>query len=159
VDSVAWVRDFPNLVVTRTFSKIYGLAGLRVGYAVAQAAVADLMNRVRRPFNVGNLGLAAALAALDDHLFLAESYTLNRQGMEQLISGVKHLGVEHIPSHGNFITIAVPDGAAINQRLLKQGVIVRPLGGYGMPNHLRVTIGRETENQRFLASLEKALHG
>jgi len=159
VDSVAWVRDFPNLVVTRTFSKIYGLAGLRVGYAVAQAAVADLMNRVRQPFNVGNLGLAAALAALDDHLFLAESYTLNRQGMAQLIAGVKHLGVEHIPSHGNFITIAVPDGAAINQRLLKQGVIVRPLGGYGMPNHLRVTIGRETENQRFLASLEKALHG
>ena len=157
VDSIAWIMDFPNLVVTRTFSKIYGLAGLRVGYAVAQAEVADLMNRVRQPFNVGNLGLAAALAALDDHLFLAESYMLNRQGMEQLISGVKRLGLEHIPSHGNFITVAVADGAAINQRLLKQGVIVRPLGGYGMPNHLRVTIGREAENQRFLLTLEKAL--
>jgi histidinol-phosphate aminotransferase len=157
VDSIAWVRDFPNLVVTRTFSKIYGLAGLRVGYAVAQAEVAELMNRVRQPFNVGNLGLAAALAALDDHLFLAESYMLNRQGMEQLISGVKHVGLEHIPSHGNFITVAVADGAAINQRLLKEGVIVRPLGGYGMPDHLRVTIGREVENQRFLLALEKAL--
>lgn len=157
VDSIAWIRDFPNLVVTRTFSKIYGLAGLRVGYAVARAEVADLMQRVRQPFNVGNLGLAAALAALDDHLFLAESYMLNRQGMEQLISGVKHLGVEHIPSHGNFITIAVPDGAATNQRLLQEGVIVRPLGGYGMPDHLRVTIGCEAENQRFLQALEKAL--
>lgn len=157
VDSIAWIRDFPNLVVTRTFSKIYGLAGLRVGYAVAQADMADLMNRVRQPFNVGNLGLTAALAALDDHLFLAESYMLNRQGMEQLISGVKRLGLEHIPSHGNFITVAVADGAAINQRLLKEGVIVRPLGGYGMPNHLRVTVGREAENQRFLLALEKAL--
>ena len=79
------------------------------------------------------------------------------QGMEQLISGVKRLGLEHIPSHGNFITVAVADGAAINQRLLKEGVIVRPLGGYGMPNHLRVTVGREAENQRFLLALEKAL--
>ncbi|MDD5248579.1 MAG: histidinol-phosphate transaminase [Rhodocyclaceae bacterium] len=156
-DTLAWLNEFPNLIVTRTFSKVYGLAGLRVGYAVAQPEVADLMNRVRQPFNVNNLALAAAVAALDDHVFVAESYDLNRRGMEQLVAGFKRLGLEHIPSHGNFVTFAIADGAAINQKLLQQGVIVRPLGGYGLPNHLRVTIGRETENARFLAALEKAL--
>jgi histidinol-phosphate aminotransferase len=157
VDTVAWLKDFPNLLITRTFSKIYGLAGLRVGYAVAAAEVADLLNRVRQPFNVNNLAIAAARAALDDHLFIAESYELNRRGMEQIVGGLKRLGLEHIPSHGNFVTFAVADGAAINQKLLRQGVIVRPIGGYGLPNHLRVTIGRETENLRFLEALEKSL--
>ncbi|WP_126445317.1 histidinol-phosphate transaminase [Sulfuricystis multivorans] len=157
VDTVAWIKDFPNLIVTRTFSKIYGLAGLRVGFAVASAEIADLMNRVRQPFNVNNLAIAAAAAALDDHLFVAESYQLNRRGMEQIVAGLKRLGLEHIPSHGNFVTFAVPDGAAVNQKLLKQGVIVRPIGGYGLPNHLRVTIGLESENLRFLEALEKSL--
>jgi histidinol-phosphate aminotransferase len=160
-DTVSWVRDFPNLVVTRTFSKVYGLAGLRVGYAVAAPAVADLMNRVRQPFNVNNLALVAAVAALDDHVFIAESYELNRRGMEQVLAGLRHLGLEHIPSHGNFVTFAVPQGetgASLNQKLLRQGVIVRPIGGYGLPNHLRVTIGLETENARFLEALDKALH-
>jgi histidinol-phosphate aminotransferase len=156
-DTVAWLRDFPNLIITRTFSKIYGLAGLRVGFAVAAPAVADLLNRVRQPFNVNNLAIAAASAALDDHLFVAESYALNRQGMEQIVAGLKRLGLEHIPSHGNFVTFAVQDGAAVNQKLLRQGVIVRPIGGYGLPNHLRVTIGLETENARFLEALEKSL--
>lgn len=157
-DTLSWVRDFPNLIVTRTFSKVYGLAGLRIGFAVASAEVADLMNRVRQPFNVNNLALAAAQAAIDDHLFIAESYELNRRGMEQILAGLKRLGLAHIPSHGNFLTFAVGDGAAINQKLLKQGVIVRPIGGYGLPNHLRVTIGTETENARFLEALDKALH-
>ncbi len=157
VDTVAWLAEFPNLVITRTFSKVYGLAGLRVGYAVAAPAVADLLNRVRQPFNVNNLAIAAATAALDDHLFVAESYELNRHGMEQIVAGLKRLGLEHIPSHGNFVTFAVADGAAVNQKLLKQGVIVRPIGGYGLPNHLRVTIGLETENARFLTALEKSL--
>lgn len=157
VDSIAWLKEFPNLIVTRTFSKIYGLAGLRVGFAVAAPALADLMNRVRQPFNVNNLALAAACAALDDHLFIAESYQLNRRGMEQIVAGLKRLGLEHIPSHGNFVTFAVGDGAAVNRKLLKQGVIVRPLGGYGLPNHLRVTIGLETENALFLAALEQSL--
>jgi histidinol-phosphate aminotransferase len=156
-DTVAWIRDFPNLIVTRTFSKIYGLAGLRVGFAAAAPEVADLMNRVRQPFNVNNLAIAAACAALDDHLFVAESYELNRRGMAQIVAGLKRLGLEHIPSHGNFVTFAVGDGAAVNQKLLKQGVIVRPIGGYGLPNHLRVTIGLETENARFLEALEKSL--
>jgi histidinol-phosphate aminotransferase len=153
------VEEFPNLVIVRTFSKIYGLAGLRVGYAVASTGVADLMNRVRQPFNVSNLGLVGAIAAIKDHLFIAQSYELNRQGMQQLVAGIKRLGLAHIPSHGNFVTIEVADAAAVNQRLLKQGVIVRPLGGYGMPQHLRVTIGREAENRRFLDALEKALAG
>ena len=157
VDTAAWIADFPNLVVTRTFSKIFGLAGLRVGYALASAEIADLMNRVRQPFNVNNLAIAAAVAALDDHLFVAKSYELNRRGMEQLVAGLKHLGLEHIPSHGNFVTFRVGDGAAVNQKLLKQGVIVRPIGGYGLPEWLRVTIGTEAENAGFLEALEKAL--
>lgn len=157
VDTAGWIRDFPNLVVTRTFSKIYGLAGQRVGYALAAAEVADLMNRVRQPFNVNNLALAAAVAALDDHLFVAESYELNRRGLEQIVAGLKRLGLEHIPSHGNFVTFKAGDGAGINQKLLRQGVIVRPIGGYGLPEWLRVTIGTEPENTRFLEALEKAL--
>ena len=157
VDTVDWIEDFPNLIVTRTFSKIYGLAGLRVGYAVAAPEVADLLNRVRQPFNVNNLAIAAARAALDDHLFVAESYEINRRGMEQIVAGLKRLGLDHIPSHGNFVTFAVSDGAAINRKLLQQGVIVRPIGGYGLPNHLRVTIGLDTENARFLDALAKAL--
>ena len=157
IDTVAWLKEFPNLVITRTFSKVYGLAGLRVGYAVAAPAVADLLNRVRQPFNVNNLAIAAASAALDDHVFVAESFELNRRGMEQIVAGLKRLGLEHIPSHGNFVTFAVSDGAAVNQKLLTQGVIVRPIGGYGLPNHLRVTIGLDTENARFLDALEKSL--
>jgi len=157
VDTVAWLREFPNLVITRTFSKIYGLAGLRIGFAVAAPEVADLLNRVRQPFNVNNLAITAACAALDDHLFVAESYELNRRGMAQIVGGLKRLGLQHIPSHGNFVTFAVADGAAVNRKLLKQGVIVRPIGGYGLPNHLRVTIGLDTENARFLAALEKSL--
>ncbi len=156
VDSVAWLKHFPNLIVTRTFSKIYGLAGLRVGFAVASPEVADLLNRVRQPFNVNNLAIAAARAALDDHLFLADSYELNRRGMEQIVAGLKRLGLDHIPSHGNFVTFAVSDGGAVNQKLLKQGIIVRPIGGYGLPNHLRVTIGLEAENARFLDALDKS---
>ncbi len=157
VDTAAWIKDFPNLVVTRTFSKIFGLAGLRVGYALASAEIADLMNRVRQPFNVNNLAIAAAVAALDDHAFVAESFELNRRGMEQLVAGLKRLGLEYIPSYGNFVTFKAGDGAAVNQKLLQQGVIVRPIGGYGLPEWLRVTIGTEPENARFLEALEKAL--
>lgn len=157
LDTATWLKDFPNLVITRTFSKIYGLAGLRVGYALAAAEVADLMNRVRQPFNVNNLALAAAVAALDDHLFVAQSYELNRCGMEQIVAGLKRLGLEHIPSHGNFVTFKAGDAAAVNQKLLKLGVIVRPIGGYGMPEWLRVTIGADLENAHFLEALERAL--
>jgi len=156
-DTVAWLAEFPNLVITRTFSKIYGLAGLRIGYALAAAEIADLMNRVRQPFNCNNLALAAAVAALDDHEFVAKSFELNRNGIAQILTGLKRHGLSHIPAHGNFITFKVADAAGVNQRLLKQGVIVRPIGGYGMPDWLRVTIGTESENLRFLEALEKAL--
>ncbi len=152
-----WLETFPNLIVTRTFSKIHGLAGLRIGYALGSAEVIDLLNRLRQPFNVNNLALAAARAALDDHLFLAESFELNQRGMEQILAGLKRLGLAHIPAHGNFVTFQVKDASEINQKLLKQGIIVRPLGNYAMPDHLRVTIGLESENARFLVALEHAL--
>lgn len=158
-DTLRWLADFPNLVITRTFSKVYGLAGLRVGYAMASAEIIDLMNRVRQPFNVNNLALAAAIGALDDHVFLAESYEHNRRGIEQILAGLKRLGLEHIPAHGNFVTFKVGDAAAVNRRMLKQGVIVRPVGNYEMPQHLRVTVGLENENIRFLAALETAMAG
>lgn len=157
VDTKDWLAEFPNLVITRTFSKIYGLAGLRIGYGLASAEIADLMNRVRQPFNCNNLALAAAIAALDDHEFMARSHAMNRAGMEQIIAGIKRLGLTYIPSHGNFLTFKAGDAATVNQNLLKQGVIVRPIAGYGMPEWLRVTIGTEADNLRFLEALEKAL--
>ncbi len=157
VDTAAWIAEFPNLVVTRTFSKIYGLAGLRVGYALASAAVADLMNRVRQPFNVNNLALAAAHAALDDHAFVNESYALNQRGMAQIGGALDRLGLEYIPSRGNFVAFRAGDAAVVNQKLLAQGVIVRPIAGYGLPEWLRVTIGSEAENARFIEALETAL--
>ncbi|HQW20481.1 MAG TPA: histidinol-phosphate transaminase [Rhodocyclaceae bacterium] len=155
--TLSWLSEFPNLLITRTFSKVYGLAGLRIGYGMASAEIIDLMNRVRQPFNVNNLALVAARAALDDHLFLAESFELNQRGLEQIVAGLKRLGLGHIPAHGNFVAFHVADAAGVNQRLLKQGVIVRPLANYAMPDHLRVTIGLERENTRFLEVLEKSL--
>ena len=157
VDTTAWLKDFPNLLICRTFSKIYGLAGLRVGYGVASAEIADLMNRVRQPFNVNNLAIAGALAALDDEEFLNASYELNRRGMAQLVAAIEAHGLEYIPSYGNFLTFRADDAAAVNQKLLKQGVIVRPIAGYALPDWLRVTIGTEAENARFIEALAKAL--
>ena len=157
VDTSAWLAEFPNLVITRTFSKIYGLAGLRIGYGLASAEIADLMNRVRQPFNCNNLAIAAATAALGDEEFVARSYALNRSGMEQVCAGLKRLGFEFIPSHGNFIAFKAGDAASVNDKLLRQGVIVRPLAGYQMKEWLRVTIGSETENARFLDALSKAV--
>ncbi|HXV10726.1 MAG TPA: histidinol-phosphate transaminase [Burkholderiales bacterium] len=156
-DSIAWLARFPNLIVTRTFSKVYGLAGLRVGYALAGAGVADLMNRVRQPFNVNSVALAAATAALEDHDFVRRSFELNRAGMKQVTSGLKRLEIEFIPSFGNFVSFRVGDGMAVFQKLLRKGVIVRPIASYGMPAYLRVTIGLESENARFLAALEEVL--
>jgi histidinol-phosphate aminotransferase len=159
-DTVSWVADFPNLIVTRSFSKVYGLAGLRIGYGVASAPVADLLNRLRQPFNVNNLALAAAQAALDDSEFLARTYQVNCAGRAQLESGFTALGLSFIPSQGNFVSFAVPaalTGAQVNARLQTQGVIVRPIAGYGLPNHLRVTVGLAAENERFLVALKKAI--
>jgi histidinol-phosphate aminotransferase len=156
-DTPRWIEKYSNLVVTRTFSKVYGLAGLRVGYAFASPAVADLMNRVREPFNVNSLALAAAAAALDDTEFIQRSYELNRRGMEQMTEGFTRLGLAYIPSFGNFVSFRVPNAGQVFQRLLAAGVIVRPIAGYGMPEHLRVSIGLPSENARFLEALERAL--
>jgi len=157
-DTLHWIDEYPNLVVTRTFSKIYGLAGLRVGYAVAHQQVADLMNRVRQPFNVNGMALAAAAAALEDGEFVERSRALNFAGMAQLTEGCKRLELAFIPSLGNFLTVRVGDGAAAFPRLLRQGVIVRPIAGYGLPQHLRITIGTAQENARVLEALEACLH-
>lgn len=157
VDTTAWLAEFDNLVITRTFSKIYGMAGLRMGFALSSAAIADLMNRVRQPFNCNNLALAGAIAALDDAEFLERSYQLNATGMQQIVRGIEALGLNYLPSYANFVTFEVADAAVVNQKLLKQGVIVRPLAGYAMKDWLRVTIGTEAENARFLSALAAAL--
>ena len=157
-DSVKWLRRHPNLILTRTFSKAYGLAGLRVGYAFAHPSVADIMNRVRQPFNVNSIALAAATAALDDMEFVARSYAENLHGLRQLEDGARGLGLDFIASHGNFLTIRVGKAAEIFKRLLRRGVIVRPVGGgYQLPEHLRVTVGTAQENEKFLVALAASL--
>ena len=158
-DCTRWLGEFPNLVVTRTFSKIYGLAGLRVGYGVSNAAMADILNRVRQPFNLNSLALACAAAALEDREHVAASATLNRRGMRRLEAGFHELGLGFIPSVGNFICVEVGDAAVVYEKLLRQGVIVRPVANYGLPRHLRITIGTETENERFLLALEQSVRG
>jgi len=157
-NTLAWLHRYPNLVVTRTFSKAYGLAGLRVGYAVSSLAIADLLNRVRQPFNVNSLGLVAAVAALEDHDHLDKSININSDGLLQLTKGFARLGLAYIPSVGNFVCVDVGKPAAgVYDALLRQGVIVRPVANYEMPQHLRVTVGAELENLAFLKALEKAL--
>ena len=150
--------DYPNLVVTRTFSKVYGLAGLRIGYGVSTPEVADYLNRVRPPFNVNQLALVAAEHALGDKEHLKKSVELNRAGMKQLVRGFEELGIEFIPSVGNFVSAKMPrSGKAIFDALLHEGVIVRPVDNYGMQDYLRVTIGTEEENTKFIAALKKVL--
>jgi histidinol-phosphate aminotransferase len=157
-DSARWLKRHPNLVITRTFSKAYGLAGLRVGYALAHPSVADIMNRVRQPFNTNSIALAAAVAALDDMEFVARSYAENLQGLRQIEEGAKRLGLDFIPSHGNFITLRVGKAQEVFKRLLRRGVIVRPVGGpYQLPEHLRITVGTAQENEKFLGALAASL--
>lgn len=151
-----YLGRYPNLLVSRTFSKAYGLASLRVGYAVSTQQVADVLNRVRQPFNVNSLALAAACAALEDSAYLAEGRRINDAGMGQLVTGLRELGLTWIPSRGNFIAVDFArDAAPINAALLREGVIVRPISGYGLPTFLRVSIGLPEENARFLAALKK----
>lgn len=155
-DGLGLLDEFPNLIVARTFSKVYGLAGLRVGYSVSSVALADLLNRVRPPFNVNSLAQVAALAALADDDHLRRTVEFNRAGMRQLTDGFRALGLTFIPSVGNFVCVEVGDAAQINDSLLRQGVIVRPVANYGMPRHLRVTVGLPEENERFLSALKTA---
>ncbi|MBK6804207.1 MAG: histidinol-phosphate transaminase [Betaproteobacteria bacterium] len=155
--SISWIARYPNLIVSRTFSKAYGLAALRVGYGVMDASVADLLNRVRQPFNVNSLAQAAAIAALGDAAYVEESARSNREGMRQIEAGLAKLGVAFVPSHGNFLLVNVGDGARVYAALLRDGVIVRPVANYGLPAFLRVTVGLPAENERFLAALGRAL--
>ncbi len=157
-DASQWLDQFPNLVVTRTFSKAYGLAGLRVGYSLSHPDVANLLNRIRPPFNVNSLALAAACAGLQDVDHVQRGVSLNAEQMEVVTTAVKKMGFDFIPSVGNFVCIDVGEGAAaVYDALLHEGVIVRPVANYGMPRHLRVTLGLAEENARFLAALAKVL--
>lgn len=156
-DSLTWLGKYNNLLISKTFSKAYGLAGLRVGYALGAPGVADLMNRVRQPFNVNSISLAAAAAALKDTAFVRKSFELNQAGMRQITQGFARMGLEYIPSFGNFVSFKLRDAAGVYRKLLQAGVIVRPIAGYGMPDYLRVSIGLESENARFLDSLQQAL--
>lgn len=157
-DALAWLAEFPNLIVTRTFSKIYGLAGLRVGYAVSSPEIADILNRVRQPFNVNSLALAAAQAALGDDAFLQRSVVTNAAGLQQWFAACAENGWEYIPTVGNFITVNMQRPAApLYDALLREGVIVRPIAGYGLPQHLRITIGTQAQNERCINALKKVL--
>ena len=157
-DGIRLVARYPNLLVTRTFSKIHGLAALRIGYAVSAPDFADLMNRIRQPFNTSSLALAAAEAALGDREFVETSRALNDAGMRQVTDGLDALGFERIPSIGNFVTFHCGrEAMPLYEALLRQGVIVRPVANYGMPRHLRVSVGLPEENERFLRALRDVM--
>ncbi len=156
-DSVAWLSEFRNLIISRTFSKAYGLASLRVGYALGDAQVVDMINRVRQPFNVNSVAQAAAVAALGDADFVKQTFEMNLCGMKQLKEGLTALGLACIPSYGNFISFRIADAASAYRRLLELGVIVRPIASYNMPDYLRVSIGLEAQNQKFLSALQQVL--
>ncbi|MDD5272061.1 MAG: histidinol-phosphate transaminase [Methylovulum sp.] len=158
-DSIAWLQKYPNLIITRTFSKVYGLAGLRVGYSLSSPEMADILNRVRQPFNNNSLALAAAHAALADDAHLQATITNNSQGMQQLTDGFKALSLEWIPSAGNFVAVDLKrEGMPIYEALLQKGVIVRPVANYEMPNFLRISIGTPAENAVFLQALNDVLN-
>lgn len=157
-DSVPWLARYPNLILTRTFSKAYGLAGLRVGFALAHPEMTGILNRVRQPFNVSIPALAAATVALTDRAHLEASLKLNQIGMQQWTEAAAELGLDYIPSVGNFICVDVGRTAApVYDALLREGVIVRPVASYGLPNHLRITLGLAQENRRAIAALRKVL--
>jgi histidinol-phosphate aminotransferase len=160
-DAIAWVRTHSNLIVSRSFSKAYGLAGLRIGYGIAQPTLTDLLNRIRQPFNVNSLAQAAAIAALQDEAFLQKGYELNKAGYAQLTEAFERMKMPYLPSSGNFVLVKVGNdhhaGVRVNQELLKRGVIVRPVGNYGLPQWLRISIGLPQENAAFLDAFAQIL--
>lgn len=157
-DTLALMSKHRNLVVMRTFSKAFGLAGARVGYALADREVTDIINRVRLSFNPNSLGQAAAVAALADEAHIRRTVQLNREGLEQLQTGFEKLGLDFIPSVCNFVTVDVArPGREVFEALLREGVIVRPLDGYGLAQHLRISVGLREQNERLLAALAKVL--
>lgn len=159
-DSNELLKQFDNLILTRTFSKMYGLAGLRIGYSVSHPDVADLLNRVRQPFNANLVAQEAALAALSDTKHITESININNLGLKQFAAGFVELELKHIPSIGNFITVDVKqDAMSVYDALLHEGIIVRPVANYQLPKHLRITVGTEQQNARTLQVLKKVLKG
>jgi histidinol-phosphate aminotransferase len=154
-----WLADYPNLILIRTFSKIYGLAGLRIGYGMAAPAIAELINRVRQPFNANSLAIAAAAAALQDQAFVVRSYNANAKSREVLLDGLEALEIQCLPAYGNFVACHVTDALQIAEQLLQKGIIVRPLAGYGMADWLRVTVGLPEDTERFLQTLAAILRG
>ena len=157
-DGVQLLSRYPNLIVCRTFSKAWGLAALRVGYSISSPAIADILNRVRQPFNVDTVALAAATAVLGDEAYLERSREVNAAGRRQLEQAFERMGLDYIPSAGNFVAVDVGEGAqSIYEGLLARGVIVRPVAGYGMPNHLRVSVGLPEENERFVEALQQCI--
>lgn len=157
-NAIEWLRDYPNLLVTRTFSKIYGLAGLRIGYGVANSQLAEMISRVRHPFNVNSAALAAAEAALDDDDFIRTSRHTNQAGLRQLTTAFEQMGLAYIPSVGNFTAVDLQrDASEVYEGLLRQAVIVRPVANYDLPQHLRVTVGSKQENDFFIQALTKVL--
>lgn len=158
-ESIGWLGEFPNLVISRTFSKAYGLAGLRIGFGLGAAEVIDIMNRVRQPFNVNSVAQAAAVASLQDEAFVERSRALNQAGMLQITRGLEALGLEYIPSFGNFVSFRLADASGAYRQLLQRGVIVRPIANYEMPDYLRVSIGLFDENTRFLDAMREIVAG
>lgn len=156
-NTLSYLHHYPNLIITRTFSKVYGLAALRLGYAISSPEIADILNRVRLPFNVNALAAKAACAALTDIQHVAKSVQLNDEGKQQFEEALKKFNLKYIPSVGNFLTMEVGDGASVYQKLLHEGIIVRPLKAYAMPKHIRVTIGTFEQNERFLSAIKKVL--
>jgi histidinol-phosphate aminotransferase len=157
-DATQWLSEYDNLIVTRTFSKAYGLAALRVGYCLSHPDVANLLNRVRQPFNVNSLAQSAALAALDDYAHIRLSVEYNTQGLFQYEAAFAEMGLEWIPSVGNFITVDLGRNASeVDKAMLSKGVITRPVANYGLPDHLRITVGLPEENERCIAALKEVL--
>ncbi len=153
-----WLEKYPNLVITQTFSKVYALAGLRIGYSISNPEIADVLNRVRQPFNTNLLAQTAAMASLDDMTHVLESVDMNNAGKQYLQAAFTEMNLSYLPTMGNFISVNVEqDGAALYQRLLEQGVIVRPVANYAMPEYLRITIGTQQQNERFIETLKRCL--
>ena len=156
VDGSLWLKEFPNLVVSRTFSKAYGLAGLRVGYALSHPDIANVINRIRQPFNVNSLALTAAEAALSDSEFLLRARAVNQAGLDLLQDCCDQLGLRYVPSKGNFLLVDFArDAMPVFEQLLHKGIITRPVANYGLPNCLRISIGTEDEMQRLTKTLEQ----
>ena len=156
-DSLRYHNHGKTLLTLRTFSKLYGLAGLRIGYGIATKEIVDLLHRVRQPFNVNAVAQWAALAALEDHEHVARSLDVNRQGMKYLMHEIADLGLEQVPSRANFILMRVGNGNQVFQQMLAQGVIVRPMAVYDLPEYVRVTIGTMEENRKFIETLKKVI--